>query len=116
MIDVSDGLVQDLGHICRASGTGAVIHNQRLPLSAGYSALAGKDGTRHALMGGEDYELLFCARRSNRGRIQKLSESVRVPISHIGTCVARKGVIVLDEMGKAISAGALSGHDHFKNA
>lgn len=116
MIDVSDGLVQDLGHICRASGTGAVIHNQRLPLSAGYSALAGKDGTRHALMGGEDYELLFCARRSNRGRIQKLSESFRVPISHIGTCVARKEVIVLDEMGKAISAGALSGHDHFKNA
>ena len=115
MIDVSDGLMQDLGHLCRASGTGAVIYNKRLPLSAGYRALAGKDGTRHALAGGEDYELLFCARRSNRARIQKLSERARVPISRIGTCVARHGVIVLDEMGKAISSSAPGGHDHFKN-
>ena len=115
MIDVSDGLVQDLGHICRASGTGAVVYNDRLPLSAGYRALAGKDGTHHALMGGEDYELLFCARRSNRTRIQKLSERIRMPITLIGTCVAGQGVIILDEIGKAISSRALGGHDHFKN-
>jgi thiamine-monophosphate kinase len=115
MIDVSDGLVQDLGHICRASGVGAVIYVERLPLSAGYRALAGKDGTRHAMMGGEDYELLFCARRSNRRRIQKLSETVRVPISRIGACVTKRGVVVLDEMGKALSIGALGGYDHFKD-
>ncbi len=69
MIDVSDGLLQDLGHICRASNLGAVIQNDRLPLSSPYRALAGKDGTRHALSGGEDYELLFCARPSNRAAI-----------------------------------------------
>ena len=115
MIDVSDGLVQDLRHICRASATGAVIYNERLPLSAEYRALAGKEGTRHALMGGEDYELLFCARRSNRGRIQELSETSRVPISRIGICVAGQGVRVLDQTGKGIASGALGGHDHFKN-
>ena len=114
MIDVSDGLLQDLEHICRASGTGAVIHNNQVPLSAGYRALAGDDETHHALTGGEDYELLFCARRAHRSRIQKLSARAGVPIARIGTCVADRRVIVLDDSGKAITLDALGGHDHFK--
>ena len=114
MIDVSDGLLQDMGHICRASGVGAIIHNAQLPLSAGYRALCGADLTRHALTGGEDYELLFCARRANRGRIQKLSQRARVPISCIGRCVANPGVVVLDGAGKRIETAAARGHDHFR--
>lgn len=114
MIDVSDGVVQDLGHICRASGIGAIIHADQLPLSAEYRALTGKEGTRHALVGGEDYELLFCARRLNRSRIEKLSTRARVPISRIGACVENPGVVVLDRTGKTISIGVLGGHDHFR--
>ena len=113
MIDVSDGLLQDLGHICRASGTGAVILHEQLPLSAAYRSLCGKDGTRHALSGGEDYELLFCARRRNRARIEKLSRHIRLPISRIGNCVADRGVVVVDRFGKNISLEA-QGHDHFQ--
>jgi len=113
MIDVSDGLLQDLGHICQASGTGAVILHEQLPLSAAYRSLCGKDGTRHALSGGEDYELLFCARRLNRARIKKLSHRARLPITRIGTCVAERGVVVVDGLGKAISLEA-QGHDHFQ--
>lgn len=113
MIDVSDGLLQDLGHICRASGTGAVILHEQLPLSAAYRARAGKDGIRHALSGGEDYELLFCARRRNRARIEKLSRKIHLPISRIGACVAGRVVTIVGSSGKNILLEAL-GHDHFQ--
>jgi len=58
MIDVSDGLLQDLGHICKVSKIGAVLWEEKLPLSPAYRALCGKEGTRPALTGGEDYAVL----------------------------------------------------------
>jgi thiamine-monophosphate kinase len=114
MIDISDGLLQDLGHICSESGIGAVIWNQRLPLSRAYLAAAGSDNTREALSGGEDYELLFCARPRHRDRIEKLSTQAGVKFTRIGTCVAaRQKITVLDECGKPLRL-AIKGHDHFK--
>jgi len=114
MIDVSDGLLQDLGHICRASRTGAMIWEARLPLSRAYRAIAGQDGTHYALTGGEDYELLFCARPSDRSRIEKLERRVGLAITRIGTCVtANRGITVLDSCGKLVSTRS-KGHDHFK--
>jgi thiamine-monophosphate kinase len=114
MIDVSDGLLQDLDHICKASRTGAVLAEEKLPLSAAYRSLAGHAGTGHALAGGEDYELVFCARRRDRSRIEKLQGHFNVPITRIGTCVpARDGMTVLDRKGQRISFRA-RGHDHFK--
>jgi thiamine-monophosphate kinase len=114
MIDVSDGLVQDLGHICRASHLGAVLDHDRLPLSLAYRALAGRDGSRHALTGGEDYELLFCSRPSHREAIRRLARRARVPMTRIGHCVAGSGVVVLDGSGTRIARKTLAGHDHFK--
>jgi thiamine-monophosphate kinase len=64
MLDVSDGLAQDLGHICDASNAGARIEVERLPLSAAMRALSerlGLDPLALALGGGEDYELLLTA-------------------------------------------------------
>jgi len=114
MIDVSDGLLQDLGHICRASGIGAIIWHERLPLSRAFLKLAGKVGRGLALNGGEDYELLFCARPHQRERIEKLSAPAKVQITRIGRCVtAAQGMTVLDGAGKAFSV-QLKGHDHFK--
>jgi thiamine-monophosphate kinase len=114
MIDISDGLMQDLGHICRASATGALVFNDALPLSTAYRAVAGKDGTIYALNGGEDYELLFCAKPKNRVRIRRLSSRLRLRISRIGTCVGTdRGIQVVDSLGKAISLRG-GGHDHFK--
>ena len=115
MIDVSDGLLQDLGHICKASHTGAIIMEEMLPLSRAYHSLVGRDGTRHALTGGEDYELLFCARRKDRSRIEKLQERVQVPITRIGTCMPRRhGITVLNRKGQHCSY-SLAGHDHFRH-
>jgi thiamine-monophosphate kinase len=75
MLDVSDGLVSDLGHICRASKVGAEIWVQDVPL--GYScqevaAAAGLDALHWALTGGEDYELLFALPPSAAPQVQAL--------------------------------------------
>jgi thiamine-monophosphate kinase len=114
MIDVSDGLMQDLTHICRASGTGAVVWQDHLPLSPAYRAFAGKDGYRLAVSGGEDYELLFCARRKNRALVKKLRSRAGVPITWIGTCVTPdRGVILIDDCERPVAI-SLTGYDHFK--
>lgn len=113
MIDVSDGLLQDLGHICTASRVGAILMEERLPLSRAYRSLAGDDGTGHALFGGEDYELLFCARQSDRPKLSRMQKLVDVPITRIGYCVqARDGIVVLDRKGQRVSFRT-TGHDHF---
>jgi thiamine-monophosphate kinase len=113
MIDISDGLLQDLGHICNASGIGAVIWEENLPLSRSYHMLAGKEGNLLALCGGEDYELLFCARRPRRAAILALARNTGVPITRIGACVTkREGITVLDPLGKKRSL-PVWGHDHF---
>jgi thiamine-monophosphate kinase len=113
MIDVSDGLLQDLGHICHSSGVGALLWEASLPLSRSYRILAGKEARRCALTGGEDYELLFCARPVYRAAIRTLARHSGIRISRIGACVAkRRGIAVLDSTGKAVSLPA-SGYDHF---
>jgi len=94
--DISDGLIADLGHICRASGVGAVIDLDAVPLSPEVAAL----GTRarlEALTGGDDYELVFTAR-----------ESAAIPVGRI---VAGEGVTVLDAAGEPIPL-AQQGYAH----
>ena len=62
MVDVSDGLAGDIGHICRASGVGALIRAEEIPVSAACretAAALGRDAFELGLAGGEDYELLF---------------------------------------------------------
>jgi thiamine-monophosphate kinase len=114
MIDISDGLVQDLGHICRASATGAVIWADRLPLSPEYKAMSGNAGNSFALSGGEDYELLFCARQLHRQRIERLGISAGVKITRIGCCVlVERGITVVDGSG-SVKPLRLKGHDHFR--
>ncbi|HEY7219151.1 MAG TPA: thiamine-phosphate kinase [Candidatus Binatia bacterium] len=113
MIDVSDGLVQDMGHICSASRIGATIWEESLPLSPAYQALAGKVGSRYALSGGEDYELLFCARTRHRRPIHDLADRLHLPMTRIGVCTpAKQGVVVMSGAGKPIAART-EGYDHF---
>jgi len=116
MIDISDGLLQDLGHICKASNTGAAIWHEQLPLSPAYRKFAAKDGTVCALRGGEDYELLFCAPPRARAEIEKLQALARVKITRIGSCVpANQRITVLDYGGNPLPL-PIKGHDHFKKS
>jgi thiamine-monophosphate kinase len=114
MIDVSDGLLQDLGHVCKASGVGAVVYQEALPLSRPYRRWMGRKGARFALAGGEDYELLFCLRREDRGRLERIKQQLGVRVTRIGECVAPgEGIRVIDEEGRPVAV-PVGGHDHFK--
>lgn len=114
MIDVSDGLLQDLGHLCKASRVGAVLWESALPLSPAYRALAGRKGSAYAFTGGEDYELLFSLRPKDRPRLQKIAKRLGAPVTRIGKCLPRgQGITVMSSRGKSLSFDA-GGYDHFK--
>lgn len=105
-MDVSDGLVADLGHICTVSDLSAVIEAISVPLSP--AAVAAIDGNAerlaNALTGGDDYEVLFTARPAEAPRISALSRSSGMPITAIGRMTApsprsEPRVAVLDNRG-----------------
>lgn len=115
MIDVSDGLLADLGHILEQSGCGATVYLDRLPLSAEYrrqsSRLSG-DFYSCALSGGEDYELLFTAAPGLRETIAGLSAGLDLPMTDIGEIRGEPGLSVIDP-GGALYVPASRGFDHF---
>jgi thiamine-monophosphate kinase len=83
-IDISDGLMQDLGHILERSGVGAEIDASRIPVSPAYRASMGDD-LSHALTGGEDYELIFCVKPGHSEAA--LSRRLSIGVRRIGTIV-----------------------------
>ena len=114
MIDISDGLLQDLGHLCEASGTGAVIWSDNLPLSLPYRRYLGSRDWSYALTGGEDYELLFSLRARDRGRLARLRSRLGVIATRIGKCVpVEHGITVVDSQGRSL-AFSEKGYDHFR--
>jgi thiamine-monophosphate kinase len=106
-IDVSDGLMQDLGHILERSGVGAEIDASRIPLSPAYRALMGGDLV-HALTGGEDYELIFCVKPGHSE--SELSRRLRVGARRIGTIVRGKRLRVIGD-----SAPIVAGWDQLRS-
>lgn len=112
MIDVSDGVLADLTHICELSGVGAVLELARLPLSEPYRAVCGADPFALALGGGEDYELLFCVPKGKRGEVEALLAGLGLPLSVVGEIVAGSAVELVDPQGGAYLP-ATRGFDHF---
>ena len=113
-IDVSDGLVADLGHICEASGLGAILAADRTPLSAPVRALvAGRPPLLElALTGGDDYELLFTAHPDMAPAIDRLAGHLGLPLTQIGKMTPQAGVTVLDQNGEPMLFRA-PGYTHF---
>jgi len=112
MIDVSDGVVQDLGHICRESRVGAEVRTAEIPLSAAYRRLHGKD-PRLALRGGEDYELLCTVPVRHVSTLQRQRARLGCPITCIGTITSGRRIGVVDDTGRALPLAA-RGFDHFR--
>jgi thiamine-monophosphate kinase len=113
-IDVSDGLLADLGHVCAASAVGAELDADRLPASPALLAACADDVTRRQLQlaGGDDYELCFTAPEALADRLlQDLARS-GCGATRIGRIVAGSGVRVHDAQGAALAVGA-RGWEHF---
>ncbi|MDO8812045.1 MAG: thiamine-phosphate kinase [Gallionella sp.] len=138
-IDISDGLLADLGHILEASQLGAEIRFDALPVSdvlRSYSV-----GARHAcesrpggaptvqssnlaslkwaliqhcvLSGGDDYELCFTVPAVRHAEVERLSAQLDLPLARIGKIVERRGCIVHDAAGNPINV-EVRGYDHFR--
>ncbi|NQV21203.1 MAG: thiamine-phosphate kinase [Rhodospirillales bacterium] len=114
-VDISDGLVADLGHICNASGLGASVHVDKIPLSGAATELLGAGGVDllpALLTGGDDYELLFTVAPEDRDRVVALGARLNVPITEIGRMVEGESVTVLDSHDVPL-AFQQSGYRHF---
>jgi thiamine-monophosphate kinase len=113
-IDVSDGLVADLGHVCETSAVGAGIDASRVPLSpAARDVLAVRPALMETVLtGGDDYELLFTADPSRAGAVAEAAERGGVAVQRIGRIVAGSGVRVVDAGGGEITLKT-SGYHHF---
>ena len=114
MIDVSDGLLADLGHICEASQVGAVVELARLPLSpAARLVAAAEPAIRQRLAsGGDDYELLFTAQEAAAAAISALGTELSLPLTVVGRIEPGGGVRLVDAEGRTIPVEA-AGYRHF---
>lgn len=113
-IDVSDGLVADLGHICQASGAGAAIEAPSVPLSPAAKAVisGGRIALSALLTEGDDYELLFCVPEERLDAIDRLEKEGNVAITRIGQISEGSGVKVIAEDGRPLTIGS-GGFRHF---
>ncbi len=112
MIDCSDGLLADLGHICEASGTGAVVESDWVPISDAARQVAaslGLDPLQAALSGGEDYELVMTVKAEMAGEAAQ-----QLNVTPVGViAIESEGMKVADRKGRAIPIESL-GYEHFR--
>jgi thiamine-monophosphate kinase len=113
-VDVSDGLVQDLGHLCRASRVGARVGVVDLPLSAAYRRAASRLAEPYAaaLAGGEDYELVVAVAPANLAAARDAAARAGVALTPVGRFVRGRGVRVVGVRGEPLAVPA--GHDHLR--
>jgi thiamine-monophosphate kinase len=112
-IDISDGLIADVGHLCTASNVGCTIHANQIPLSDGArSCLFDKPALlENVLSGGDDYELAFAVSPGKKTALKSLTVDMEITVSRIGEFTHSPEVLVLDEAGTTIPIGQ-TGYRH----
>lgn len=116
MIDVSDGILADLGHITGQSGCGAGIELGRLPLSQAYREAVDRlslEPFALALTGGEDYELLFTLAKDRWPLVRELFGLAGTEVTIIGEIHPKPGITVTGPDGRPWEPGP-AGFDHFR--
>jgi thiamine-monophosphate kinase len=111
-LDISDGLIGDLGHILAASNVGATLDADALPAGP---VLATQDEVlrrRFTVAGGDDYELCFTAPQQQRAAILAAGQACATPVTRVGAIDALAGLRWTDRAGNALDLG-LRGWDHF---
>lgn len=109
-LDLSDGLAQDLGHLCDASRVGAQVALERLPLSPAVRASLGPEG---ALAGGEDYELLLAVPPTRAPAFERACARVGERITRIGKVIKERKLEIRDETGRRVPPP--KGFEHFRS-
>lgn len=113
-IDVSDGLLQDLGHVLEASGVGATVALEHVPLAPGAAAAGEAVGFAMALDGGDDYQLCFTVAAARESELLAAAAGWDAPPVCIGTVRAEPG-LVLTRGGQPVARPA-GGWDPFREA
>ncbi len=113
-IDVSDGLLGDLGHILKRSQVGATVEVDRLPRSAVLAAQPLALQRECTLAGGDDYELLFTAPPTQAAAVQAAARQSATPVTRIGHLDASGTLTLVDAHGHTVHNGFAS-FDHFKS-
>jgi thiamine-monophosphate kinase len=111
-IDLSDGLVGDLGHVLRRSGVGARLQADELPMSAVLAAQPLGLRRECTLAGGDDYELLFTAPADAHRAVLEAAAHAGVGVSRIGRIEAEAGLRLVDAQGEPLAV-SVRGFDHF---
>lgn len=112
-LDVSDGLLADLGHILRASAVGATLDADACPASVAISTQPTARRRLCQLAGGDDYELLFTAPPAARGAVEAAAEQAATPATRIGRIEGEPGLRLIDAQGQVLD-NAYAGFDHFR--
>jgi len=116
MVDVSDGVAQDLRHICEASGVGAVLDFDAVPVAPEAKLVTADvdEAFELAVAGGEDFELLFTARRKDESSLFDLAADCRLELTRVGEVVpADSGSPVWLRRGGEMKPLSIRGYDHF---
>jgi thiamine-monophosphate kinase len=111
-MDVSDGLVQDVGHLCRSGGLAAEIAAALVPLSAAVRA-AGPEHLERCLTGGDDYELVMAVAPECEAALRELAARARVAVTRIGRFLAGPPKVSVRAAGGALMTFASGGWSHF---
>ena len=102
-IDISDGLLSDLGHICNQSNKGAEINIESIPHIGSFE---------EALTWGDDYELCFTAPQIREKKINELARSLKIKVANIGKITKSKGIKIFNEQKRVYLKQ--KGYNHFK--
>jgi thiamine-monophosphate kinase len=112
-IDLSDGLLGDLGHVLARSRVGAVVDEALLPRSALLASQRSPLQRQCLLTGGDDYELLFSAAPQDAQRVRQAGQRSETLVTRIGRVVAEPGLTVRDAAGQALDLQGQRAFDHF---
>jgi len=113
--DISDGFVADLGHILRASGVGARITVDALPISAALRPALGEDWQawqRWPLTGGDDYELILCVPTHLEKDLESIARETGTPLTRVGEIAAARVGLELHWQGRVRRVEGQGGHEH----
>lgn len=114
-IDISDGLLSDLGHILECSNVAATINLKKINCSEILKKyLYRPEAINCVLAGGDDYELCFTVSKKKRSQINVISQETGIPLTLIGEISTGKGLTVFDAMKKPMTLET-KGYDHFRS-